>query len=177
MCVPSLISGNGPGGTSPVLTSASSTGWGSTYTLKCWLDLRVLASNSLFQCSHSLDCRTKVAVHARRAIAAAEKAAPAMAAMGTYQRKEVLEHCVREFERRFEDLAVSLCIEAGKPIKVAALLTHLTLLLLSDSCLQGGSCDRCMRLTALSESTKQCSACLPHCCSRKQAQSRLCSVL
>ena len=41
-----------------------------------------------------------------------------MAAMGSYQRKEVLEHCVREFEARFEDLAVSLCIEAGKPIKV-----------------------------------------------------------
>lgn len=45
-----------------------------------------------------------------------------MAAMGSYQRKEVLEHCVREFERRFEDLALSLCIEAGKPIKVGALL-------------------------------------------------------
>ncbi len=41
-----------------------------------------------------------------------------MAAMASYERKEVLEHCVREFEKRFEDLAVSLCIEAGKPIKV-----------------------------------------------------------
>lgn len=54
---------------------------------------------------------------ARRAISAAEKAVPAMAAMGSYQRKEVLEHCVKEFEARFEELAVSLCIEAGKPIK------------------------------------------------------------
>jgi len=53
-----------------------------------------------------------------RAIAAAEKAVPEMAAMASYERKEVLEHCVREFEKRFEDLAVSLCIEAGKPIKV-----------------------------------------------------------
>jgi len=57
-------------------------------------------------------------VCACRAIAAAEKAAPEMAAMASYQRKEVLEHCVREFEERFEKLAVSLCIEAGKPIKV-----------------------------------------------------------
>ena len=46
-----------------------------------------------------------------------------MAAMGSYQRKEVLEHCVREFERRFKDLALSLCIEAGKPIKVGAPLS------------------------------------------------------
>ena len=42
-----------------------------------------------------------------------------MAAMGSWQRKEVLEHCVREFQARFEELAVSLCIEAGKPIKVS----------------------------------------------------------
>ncbi|CAK0784038.1 hypothetical protein CVIRNUC_007241 [Coccomyxa viridis] len=52
-----------------------------------------------------------------RAIAAAEKAAPAMAALGSWQRREVLEHCVREFQARFEELALSLCIEAGKPIK------------------------------------------------------------
>ena len=43
-----------------------------------------------------------------------------MAALGSYQRKEVLEHCVREFQARAEELAVSLCIEAGKPIKVCA---------------------------------------------------------
>ncbi len=53
-----------------------------------------------------------------RAIAAAEMAAPAMAALGSYQRKEVLEFCVKEFKDRFEELAMSLCIEAGKPIKV-----------------------------------------------------------
>lgn len=67
-------------------------------------------------------CCAEVSALVCRAIAAAEKAAPAMAAMGSYQRKEVLEHCVREFERRFEDLAISLCVEAGKPIKVGALL-------------------------------------------------------
>ena len=57
-----------------------------------------------------------------RAIAAAERAAPAMAAMGSWQRREVLEHCVREFQARFEELALSLCIEAGKPIKVRSSL-------------------------------------------------------
>lgn len=55
-----------------------------------------------------------------RAIGAAEAAAPAMAALGSYQRKEVLEHCVAAFKDRFEELAMSLCIEAGKPIKVCA---------------------------------------------------------
>ncbi len=55
-----------------------------------------------------------------RAIAAAEAAAPKMAAMGSYQRKEVLEFCVASFKEKFEDLAMSLCIEAGKPIKVGA---------------------------------------------------------
>ncbi|BDA51294.1 probable lactaldehyde dehydrogenase at C-terminar half [Coccomyxa sp. Obi] len=52
-----------------------------------------------------------------RAIAAAEAAAPKMAAMASYQRKEVLEFCVANFKEKFEDLAMSLCIEAGKPIK------------------------------------------------------------
>ena len=37
-----------------------------------------------------------------------------------YARQEVLSHCVRRFEERFEELAMSLCIEAGKPIKDVA---------------------------------------------------------
>lgn len=41
-----------------------------------------------------------------------------MAAMASYQRKAVLEFCVQEFKNRSEELAMSLCIEAGKPIKV-----------------------------------------------------------
>jgi hypothetical protein len=41
-----------------------------------------------------------------------------MAALASWQRQEVLEHCVREFQARFEELALSLCVEAGKPIKV-----------------------------------------------------------
>jgi len=51
-----------------------------------------------------------------RAIDAAERAAPAMAAVGAYQRREVLEHCVRRFEERKDELAEILTVEAGKPI-------------------------------------------------------------
>ena len=54
-----------------------------------------------------------------QAIAAAEAATPAMAALKPYQRREVLEHCVNRFRARFDELAESLCIEAGKPIKDA----------------------------------------------------------
>jgi len=51
------------------------------------------------------------------AIAAAVGAAEPMRAMAAYQRQAVLQHCVGRFEERFDDLALSLCIEAGKPIR------------------------------------------------------------
>lgn len=54
-----------------------------------------------------------------RAIAAAVAAKPAMAALPSYQRAEILLQCVSAFERRHEELAQALCIEAGKPIKDA----------------------------------------------------------
>jgi len=54
-----------------------------------------------------------------RAIAAACDAAPAMAAMPAYERKRVLDHCVRRFEARADELAQGLCAEAGKPIRDA----------------------------------------------------------
>lgn len=54
-----------------------------------------------------------------RAIEAAVKATPAMAALSSWQKKEILEFCVQRFKERFEELAISLCIEAGKPIKDA----------------------------------------------------------
>ena len=50
-------------------------------------------------------------------IAAAVEAEGAMAAMPPYERQEVLNHCVARFKERFEELALALCIEAGKPIK------------------------------------------------------------
>lgn len=52
----------------------------------------------------------------RRAIKAAVDAREAMAAFPPYKRREVLEHCVERFEKRREELALALCIEAGKPI-------------------------------------------------------------
>jgi acyl-CoA reductase-like NAD-dependent aldehyde dehydrogenase len=50
-------------------------------------------------------------------IAAAAASAAEFAAWPAYQRQEVLMHCVRRFEERAEELAYSLCIEAGKPIR------------------------------------------------------------
>jgi acyl-CoA reductase-like NAD-dependent aldehyde dehydrogenase len=55
----------------------------------------------------------------RKAIVAAHKARAAMAAFPPDARRDVLEHCVRRFGERFEELAQALCIEAGKPIKDA----------------------------------------------------------
>ena len=52
-----------------------------------------------------------------RAIDFAVKAEPAMAALPSWRRQEVLNHCVNRFMERSEELARSLCIEAGKPIK------------------------------------------------------------
>ena len=54
-----------------------------------------------------------------KAIAAAEEAQPAMAAMAPFERQAVLEHCVKCFTERADELAQALCIEAGKPIKDA----------------------------------------------------------
>ncbi len=55
----------------------------------------------------------------RKAIAAAHKARGAMAAFRPDQRRDVLQHCVEQFTQRSDELAMALCIEAGKPIKDA----------------------------------------------------------
>jgi len=52
-----------------------------------------------------------------QAIAAAEASQEACRAMPPYERKAVLDHCVRRFTERAEEMALALCIEAGKPIK------------------------------------------------------------
>lgn len=51
------------------------------------------------------------------AIQKAVEAARPMAELPAYHRQSVLNHCVKRFQERAEELAVSLCIEAGKPIK------------------------------------------------------------
>jgi acyl-CoA reductase-like NAD-dependent aldehyde dehydrogenase len=55
----------------------------------------------------------------RKAIVAAHKARRPMADFPPDARRDVLEHCVRRFTERSEELALALCIEAGKPIKDA----------------------------------------------------------
>ncbi|WP_271077482.1 aldehyde dehydrogenase family protein [Aurantiacibacter sp. MUD61] len=51
-----------------------------------------------------------------KAIAGAVAAAEPMARMASYERKAVLDHCVKRFRERFDELAYALCVEAGKPI-------------------------------------------------------------
>jgi acyl-CoA reductase-like NAD-dependent aldehyde dehydrogenase len=66
---------------------------------------------------------TRVALAGReeidRAIAAAVEATEACRRIPPWRRQKVLAHCVKRFEERHEELARSLCIEAGKPIKDA----------------------------------------------------------
>ncbi|WP_421711765.1 aldehyde dehydrogenase family protein [Alcanivorax sp.] len=54
-----------------------------------------------------------------KAIDAADKAAAAMAKLAPYERQAILYHCVKRFEERYDEMALALCIEAGKPIKDA----------------------------------------------------------
>lgn len=51
------------------------------------------------------------------AIDAAFKATDAMRRLPPYQRQQILNHCVARFEALQDELALALCIEAGKPIK------------------------------------------------------------
>ena len=52
-------------------------------------------------------------------ITGAVRATEPMAKMPSYEKKAVLEHCVTRFGERFDELAMALCIEAGKPINDA----------------------------------------------------------
>ena len=52
-----------------------------------------------------------------QAIQGCVQAAQPMKSMPAYQRQQILHHCVRQFEKRQEELSHLLCIEAGKPIR------------------------------------------------------------
>jgi len=54
-----------------------------------------------------------------QALSAAVAAQHAMGQLPAYHRQQVLEHCVQRFKQRADELAYSLCLEAGKPIKDA----------------------------------------------------------
>ncbi len=70
---------------------------------------------------YSGEVATRVAMADAKAIdagiAAAVAAQEQMAAFPPFRRQAVLNHCVDRFTERAEELAVALCIEAGKPIK------------------------------------------------------------
>ncbi|MGZ3249222.1 MAG: aldehyde dehydrogenase family protein [Croceibacterium sp.] len=51
-----------------------------------------------------------------QAIAGAVRAAEPMARLASYEKRDVLLHCVARFCERFDELAYALCVEAGKPI-------------------------------------------------------------
>ncbi|MEM9501464.1 MAG: aldehyde dehydrogenase family protein [Pseudomonadota bacterium] len=50
------------------------------------------------------------------AIAGAVSAAEPMAKLASFEKQDVLMHCVTRFKQRFDELAYALCVEAGKPI-------------------------------------------------------------
>ncbi len=54
-----------------------------------------------------------------QAIAAACASQEALRKMAPYERQDILNHCVKRFTERAEEIADILCIEAGKPIKDA----------------------------------------------------------
>jgi acyl-CoA reductase-like NAD-dependent aldehyde dehydrogenase len=64
---------------------------------------------------------TRVALADTRAIDAAIDAAVASSGplrrLPPYERQNILNHCVERFRERQEELALALCVEAGKPIK------------------------------------------------------------
>src|SRR6185503_14394039 len=51
------------------------------------------------------------------AIEGAVRAAEPMARLASYEKRDVLLHCVSRFRERFDELAYALCVEAGKPIR------------------------------------------------------------
>lgn len=54
-----------------------------------------------------------------QAISGAVEATQPMARMASFERQAVLDHCVKRFKERFDELAYALCVEAGKPINDA----------------------------------------------------------
>ncbi|MCM8533576.1 MAG: aldehyde dehydrogenase family protein, partial [Lentisphaeraceae bacterium] len=55
--------------------------------------------------------------HIDRAISLAEKSKASMQALSSYERQQILEHCIDQFIERQGELAETLCLEAGKPLK------------------------------------------------------------
>ncbi len=94
-------------------------------TYPCFVAGRARAPNEdlLVRDKYTGNIATRVAqaspVEIEAAIAACVHAAAAMRELYAYERQAVLEHCVRRFRERADELALTLCIEAGKPITAA----------------------------------------------------------
>ncbi len=90
-----------------------------------YLANRAVAANTELEVrdKYTRKTATRVALADAKAIeagiAAAHAARHAMAEFAPYQRQAVLNHCVKRFQERQDELAMALCIEAGKPIKDA----------------------------------------------------------
>jgi len=76
------------------------------------LEVRDKYSGKVAACVAKAD-RKAVKAAIEKSVAAAEP----MRRLPSHKRQAVLQHCVRQFERRKEELALSLCIEAGKAIQ------------------------------------------------------------
>src|SRR5690606_19398196 len=91
----------------------------------CYLANRAVASNTDLEVldKYSGKVATRVAfadaATVRKALVAAHRARPAMAAFPPDARRDVLEHWARRFGESADELALALCMEAGKPISDA----------------------------------------------------------
>ena len=92
-------------------------------TYPYYLANRAVAANSDLEVTdkYSGAVATRVALADAKAIdagiAAAVNAQEPLRKMAPFQRQAILEHCVARFRERFDELAMALCIEAGKPIR------------------------------------------------------------
>lgn len=90
-----------------------------------YLANRPIATNAELEVTdkYSGNVATRVALADGKAIdagiAAAVAAQTPLRAFPPFKRQAVLEHCVARFRERFDELALALCIEAGKPIRDA----------------------------------------------------------
>ncbi|WP_133479054.1 aldehyde dehydrogenase family protein [Cognatilysobacter segetis] len=87
---------------------------GRPVTTNAWLDVHDKYSGDV-----AAQVARAEASHVEHAIAAAHGARAEMAAFPPDARRDVLEHCVRRFTERRDELADLLCTEAGKPIRDA----------------------------------------------------------
>ncbi len=94
-------------------------------TYPCFMAGRARAANEdlLVRDKHTGDVATRVAQASaddiEQSIAACVEAAAPMRELYAYERQAVLDHCVKRFRERADELAWTLCIEAGKPFTAA----------------------------------------------------------